>query len=214
MTDQDDGEGFLRAYGMPLTDAFDRMFRLAYRLTQNKHQAEDLTQTALLSAWQKAQSGGLENVGFGYLYRVVVNTWIKTVRDSKTSTGWNPRRLSDLAVLAGETNTEDETPVTSNLNQAAVIRNSWSPGPEEMALSAVNVPVILEAINQLPPHIQQVFQLMIDTESGIPTGITMEAMATRLGIAKSTAHSRIARGMSLLRKHLTSLDFDLEGASL
>jgi RNA polymerase sigma-70 factor (ECF subfamily) len=96
------------------------VFRLAFRMTGNEQDAEDVVQESMLRAYK--QLGRFdERAGFGtWLYRIATNCSLDVMRSRK-------RRSQDQAPAAGGDSGETENPVMTVASPA--------PNPERMALS-------------------------------------------------------------------------------
>src|SRR6478672_13611706 len=73
------------------------VYRLAYRMTGNPHDAEEVVQEAFLRAYQKLQQFA-GNANFGtWVYRIAANYAIDRLRQRKSeeSRRENPSRLAD-----------------------------------------------------------------------------------------------------------------------
>ncbi len=92
------------------------LFALAYRMTGNEADAEDVVQESFLRAWR--QLGGFdERASFGsWMYRIAANCALDLMRARK--------RRAELAPASG-----DEAP------DAAAELRSYDPGPDRLALS-------------------------------------------------------------------------------
>src|SRR5215831_18901901 len=107
-----------------------RAFRLAYRMTGNEQDAEDVVQESFIRAYR--QLGRFESrANFGtWLYRIVANCSVDLLRVRQS------RRDQGRA---------------ESLDEAADITSNVAPGPERLARSAEIERHIATALSQLSP---------------------------------------------------------------
>ena len=149
-----------------------RVYRLAYRLTGNKHDAEDLTQETFVRVFRSLHSytpGTFE----GWLHRITTNLFLDQAR----------RRARIRLDPIGE--------ATERL-PAAHDSDEPERGFEHAHLD-VDVQAALDA---LPPQYRAAV-VLCDLE-----GLSYEEIAVTLGISLGTVRSRIHRGRAQLRARL------------
>jgi RNA polymerase sigma-70 factor, ECF subfamily len=113
------------------------VYRLAYRMTGNKEDAEEVVQEAFLRAYQKLQQFA-GNANFGtWVYRIAANYAIDRLRQRKNE---DSRREQPQRVGEGE----PETDPLSEVKDAA-------PSPERLAGSAQLAAKMREALDTLTP---------------------------------------------------------------
>jgi RNA polymerase sigma-70 factor, ECF subfamily len=113
------------------------VYRLAYRMTGNKEDAEEVVQEAFLRAYQKLQQFA-GNANFGtWVYRIAANYAIDRLRQRKSE---DSRRERPRHIAEGE----PETDPLSDLKDAA-------PSPERLAGSAQLAAKMKEALDTLTP---------------------------------------------------------------
>jgi RNA polymerase sigma-70 factor (ECF subfamily) len=114
------------------------VYRLAYRMTGNSHDAEEVVQEAFLRAYQKLQQFA-GNANFGtWVYRIAANYAIDRLRQKKSEEARRekPSRVSE---------DESEVDPLSKLRDAA-------PSPERLAGSAQLAQKMKEALDALTPN--------------------------------------------------------------
>jgi RNA polymerase sigma-70 factor (ECF subfamily) len=113
------------------------VYRLAYRMTGNKEDAEEVVQEAFLRGYQKLQQFA-GNANFGtWVYRIAANYAIDRLRQRKNE---DSRRERPTRVAEGE----PETDALSEVKDAA-------PSPERLAGSAQLAAKMKEALDTLTP---------------------------------------------------------------
>lgn len=149
-----------------------RVYRLAYRLTGNRHDAEDLTQETFVRVFRSLDSyvpGTFE----GWLHRITTNLFLDQARRRKRI------RIDS---------TGDETAAWPSSDQLS------SP---ERAFEHVNLDSdVQRALDALPPEYRAAV-VLCDIE-----GLSYEEIAVTLGIKLGTVRSRIHRARAQLRRSL------------
>ena len=113
------------------------VYRLAYRMTGNSHDAEEVVQEAFLRGYQKLQQFA-GNANFGtWVYRIAANYSIDRLRQKKTE---EARRENPSPAADGES----EVDPLSKLRDAR-------PSPERLAGSAQLAQKMKEALDALTP---------------------------------------------------------------
>lgn len=150
-----------------------RVFRLAYRLTGNQHDAEDLTQDVFVKVFRslaKFEPGNVE----GWLHRITTNEFLDQVRRKQRV------RMVDLpqdadARLADKRIEERPERAYEHRNMGDDVQN---------------------ALAELSPQMRAAIVLR-DMED-----LSYEEIAATLGISLGTVRSRIHRARATLRKKL------------
>lgn len=149
-----------------------RVYRLAYRLTGNRHDAEDLTQEVFVRVFRSLNSytpGTFE----GWLHRITTNLFLDQVRRrQRIRFDALPDDASDR--LAGQADLGPERAWEHNNLDHDVQR----------------------ALDTLPPEFRAAV-VLCDIE-----GLSYEEIAATLGIKLGTVRSRIHRGRAQLRRAL------------
>ncbi len=149
-----------------------RVYRLAYRLTGNQHDAEDLTQETFIRVFRSLSSytpGTFE----GWLHRITTNLFLDGVRRKKRI------RMEPLG------------------DDAAHVPGPVGPGSPERGYEHANLDHdIQRALDALPPEFRAAV-VLCDIE-----GLSYEEIALTLGIKLGTVRSRIHRARAQLRASL------------
>ena len=150
-----------------------RVYRLAYRLTGDPHEAEDLTQDVFVRVFRSLDSyrpGTFE----GWLHRITTNLFLDKMR--------RRQRIRFDAL-------------TEELSARLPLRASGTDPEQVYAMTHLDGD-IQAALNALPPQFRAAVVLS-DIE-----GLSYEEVAQTLGIKMGTVRSRIHRGRALLRQSL------------
>ncbi len=151
-----------------------RVYRLAYRLTGDKHDAEDLTQEVFVRVFRSLSSytpGTFE----GWLHRITTNLFLDTVRRK--------------ARIRFEALPEDAERLVSR-------GTSGMESPAQLYDDTHFDADVQAALDALPPDFRAAV-VLCDLE-----GLSYEEIADTLGIKIGTVRSRIHRGRSGLRAAL------------
>lgn len=169
----DAGTGDLPTWGELVNEHADSVFRLAYRLTGNQHDAEDLTQDTFMRVFRSLKTykpGTFE----GWLHRITTNLFLDMVR----------RR----GIIRMESLPEDYDRIES--------RGTTRTQPET-AFEFKNLdPALEKALDTLTPE----FRVALVLCDGL--GMSYDDIARTLGVKMGTVRSRIHRARAQLRAHL------------
>jgi RNA polymerase sigma-70 factor (ECF subfamily) len=167
-----------------------RLYVLAYRLTGDRAEAEDLSQEALVRA--HLASGGFRGEAdfYTYLYRTVLNLWRNRVRS---------RRLWRIVPLGGSTSrggggSGSGTP--GHRGQRLDLPDP-APGPHEWLAAREQAARLDRALAAIGPEFRAVLVLRV------AEGLEYTEIAAALGIGVGTVRSRLARARSRIRELLT-----------
>ena len=174
--DSDDDVALLRAHAAGDTDAFaelvrrhrDRLWAVALRTLDDREEAADAVQDALISAYRAAGRFRGESAVTTWLHRIVVNACLDRVR----------RRQARPTVPLPETE-----------SAALSARGSGTGTPTEDSDTALTV---RHALAKLPAE-QRVALVLLDMQ-----GYSVSEIAEMLGVAEGTVKSRCARGRARL----------------
>jgi RNA polymerase sigma-70 factor (ECF subfamily) len=156
------------------------LFRLAFRMTGNQQDAEDVVQESFLRAYKQLAKFD-ERASFGtWLYRIAANCSLDLVRSRK-------RRNEHLAP-APESAAEVEDPVVS--------LPSTAPNPERMALSSEVRERVALAMRDLSPTERTAFVLRHFE------GMCMEEVGRVLECQPGAAKHSVFRAVQKLRRAL------------
>ncbi len=149
-----------------------RVYRLAYRLTGNQHDAEDLTQETFIRVFRSLSSytpGTFE----GWLHRITTNLFLDGVRRKKRI------RMEPLG------------------DDAAHVPGPVGPGSPERGYEHANLDHdVQRALDALAPEFRAAV-VLCDIE-----GLSYEEIALTLGVKLGTVRSRIHRARAQLRASL------------
>jgi RNA polymerase sigma-70 factor (ECF subfamily) len=123
--------GDTEAFGRLVTRHQQTVFNIAYRLTGNRQEAEDVAQEAFIRAYRALDRFDPQRPFAPWLYRIATNTALN----------WLKRRRPEVA-LDGE-----------------MLLADTSPGPEAQAIAADTSAQLRAAIAALPPNHRAVIEL-------------------------------------------------------
>jgi RNA polymerase sigma-70 factor (ECF subfamily) len=159
------------------------LFRLAFRMTGNQHDAEDVVQESFLRAYRQLGKFD-ERASFGtWLYRIATNCSLDVMRSRK-------RRAKQEAGPEGAVS-EMEDPVLS--------LPSGDPTPERVAMSGEVRERVAEAMNELSASERTAFVLRHFE------GMRMEDVSRVLGCQPGAAKHSVFRAVQKLRRALEPL---------
>ena len=148
----------------------ERMYRLAYRMTRNSSDAEDVTQNALLKVLRKRHTFRGEADPMGWIYRIVMNEAREIFRKRK--------RRPAVSLDALPVEFDDHTHPTG-------VRD-FSARPDKGAIASETREAMLQAIDDLPDGYREAVVLM-DLE-GLSYKEAAEVMELTLGAFKTRLH--------------------------
>lgn len=156
-----------------------RIWAVCFRITGNRHDAEDAVQEALTAAWHHIGNfRGEAEVGT-WLYRIAANAAIGVTR----------RRKRSVSVDFAEDGWDDDAGPGHLATPASDL---------DLEQRVVDVQAVRAAIAKLPDAFRQAIVLRELCD------YTYEQIAEAQGINLQTVKSRISRGRALLRAELTS----------
>jgi RNA polymerase sigma-70 factor (ECF subfamily) len=185
MTERED----LRAFFSRSVEAcMDPLYGVAFRLTRNSADAEDLVAEAVAKAWSAFDSLDDRDRFRPWLFRILHNYFIsdyrkKSIRPTESSLD---EQFAD----------EGEGDVTSLLNDQPDDFLRWWANPEKVLLNNLLGEKIMAAIDDLPKAFR-IAILLVNVE-----GLTYDEAAEALGVPTGTVRSRMKRGRTLLQKAL------------
>jgi RNA polymerase sigma-70 factor, ECF subfamily len=158
------------------------VFRLAYRMTGNQHDAEEVVQEAFLRAYQKLRQFE-SRANFGtWVYRIAANYAIDRMRQKKSED-------SQRELPARETEDGAEFDLMSSVPDAA-------PSPERLAQSGQLAARMRVALRELSEAERTAFVMRHWNGAGI------EEIAQALESSTSAAKNTVFRSVQKLRKAL------------
>lgn len=157
-----------------------QIFRTALHITQNREDAEDITQDVFVKAFTKLDQFQGNSKFSTWLVRIAVNESLMRLRKRKTS-----KTVSmDQDVETGE---------------GSIPRDfaEWRPNPEQNYNQAELAEILRKTIAGLPPGFRTVFTLR-DIEN-----LSTEETAEALGLSVPAVKSRLLRARLQLRERLS-----------
>lgn len=170
--------GEVSAFEALVTRYEKRIYRLAWNITQNRSDAEDVVQDAFLKAFEHLGSFQGNSRFYTWLVRIAVNQALMKLRKRR------PRELS-----------LDEPLETEESSMSRGIED-WGPNPEERFEQTELNKILTEAIAELDLRLRAVFQLR-DVE-----GFSTEETAEALGLTIPATKTRLLRARLKLRDTL------------
>jgi RNA polymerase sigma-70 factor (ECF subfamily) len=164
-----------------LVRQYDRqIYRTALHITQNREDAEDITQDVFFKAFQKLEQFQGNSKFSTWLVRIAVNESLMRLRRRKTS-----RTVS----MDQDVETEE----------GAIPRDfaEWRPNPEQIFSQSELGDILRKTIAGLPPGFRTVFTLR-DIEN-----LSTEETAEALGLSVPAVKSRLLRARLQLRERLS-----------
>ena len=157
-----------------------QIFRTALHITQNREDAEDITQDVFVKAFTKLDQFQGNSKFSTWLVRIAVNESLMRLRKRKTS----------------KTVSMDQDVETSD---GSIPRDfaEWRPNPEQNYNQAELAEILRKTIAGLPPGFRTVFTLR-DIEN-----LSTEETAEALGLSVPAVKSRLLRARLQLRERLS-----------
>jgi RNA polymerase sigma-70 factor (ECF subfamily) len=156
------------------------LFRLAFRMTGNQQDAEDVVQDSFLRAYRQLGKFD-ERASFGtWLYRIAVNCSLDLVRSRK-------RRSEHMA------------PVDSEMEDPVLSLPAPDPTPDRLAMSGEVRERVAEAMNELSASERTAFVLRHFE------GMCIDDVSQVLGCQPGAAKHRVFRAVQKLRRALEPL---------
>ena len=174
-------EGRADAYEQLIEQYADGVYRTAYRLLQNPHDAEDAMQEAFLTVYLRIGDFQGQARLSSWLYRIVTNKALDILRKRQRKTDAATDALEDLSEDAAELLPDAQ----------AVLPEDW------MARREIN-DLITAGLETLSPSLRGAF-VLFEME-----GLSMEEVADALGISVSAAKVRVHRARRALRDFLSA----------
>lgn len=169
----------------------DKVYRLAYRITNNQNDAEEIIQEVFLILIEKLSTFRKESRFSTWLYRVASNASFMYLRNLKRS-------------RERETSLDDYKPYNDYGVLEGVEERDWSGRPDSQLLSAEGTQLIEKAISELPEEYRVVFH-MKDIER-----LTSKEIAEALGLSIPAVKSRVLRSRLFLRDKLSEYYSELD----
>jgi RNA polymerase sigma-70 factor, ECF subfamily len=161
----------------------DRVYRLTFRITGSKEDAEEATQDALWTAGRKIGTFKGDSAFGSWLYRIAANAAYMKLRARKA-------KAREIAI-------DDVLPALDDGGLHFEPMDDWSPRVDDQALNGELRGILDAAIAELPPDYRAA--LVLHDVEGMPNPDVAEA----LGISLPAVKSRIHRSRLYLRKRLS-----------
>lgn len=160
-----------------------KIFHLAFRCTQSREDAEEVTQDVLLRVFQRIDTFRGEAALSSWIHRIAFNEAMSRVRGRRADRTFVP--VDELKSF------------TSDGRHASPIAD-WSPHAEDQVLRRELQSVLRRSIEELPPGYRAVVALR-DVE-----GLSNEEAAAILGLTVQALKSRLHRARLALRWRLSA----------
>ena len=170
-------------------EAFDRfveiyqkkIYALAYNLTHNQMDAQDVTQEVFLTIFRKAHTFQGKSAFSSWVYRVALNAVYMKLRSRK----------KDQSISV-----EDAFPSFNGAGYHQEVIRDWSESAESLMFSNETKNVIQNAVDQLPEK-EKIAFILRDVEE-----LSTEEAAQALDLTISAVKSRLHSARLILRKKL------------
>lgn len=167
-----------RRFEQLMSDTRQRAFRMAYQLTRNNGDAEDLMQETAVKAWRGFDSYVPGRPFLNWLLRIMQRAHLDALRRE------NPIRKAESlnSMISPSVGDTQEIPIPDR-----------NPGPDAELIHSEFVEQLAAAMEELPPVYREAISLC-DIE-----GLNYAEIATAQGTTIGTVRSRIHRGRKFLR---------------
>jgi RNA polymerase sigma-70 factor (ECF subfamily) len=169
-----------------MTTYADRVYRLAYGVTRNEADAQEVVQDVFLTVFKKHASFERRSAVSSWIYRITMNTALNKRRGKRAELEISLD--ADLPTYRADGHREGER---------AYVLADWSQTPEEEVLSGESRAVLTRAVERLPAHYRAVL-ILRDVE-----GLSNEEVAAAVGDTVSSVKSRLHRARMAVREQLT-----------
>jgi len=169
------------AYEQLIEQYADQVYRVAYRLLQNPHDAEDAMQEAFLAVYLRIHEFQGQAKLSSWLYRVVTNKALDILRKRQRKTETATEALEDL-----------------NEDAAELLPDPQAVLPEDWLMRQEINDLIAAGLATLSPRLRAAF-VLFEME-----GLSMEEVAAALNISPSAAKVRVHRARQALRAYLAT----------
>ena len=152
-----------------------RMLSLAFRITRNREDAQDVVQQSFQKAFVHLQKFQGKSTFSTWLHRIAINEALMCLRKNRVS----------RTVSIEEVNPERDSVLSREICDA-------SANPEETYITTEKERILSFVIDGLPPILQRTVRLYLDD-------LTAEEMGQCLGVRTRTAKARLFRGRQRVR---------------
>ncbi|NCF10366.1 MAG: sigma-70 family RNA polymerase sigma factor [Gammaproteobacteria bacterium] len=165
----------------------DGLYGVAYRLTRNGADAEDLVAEAVAKAWASLATLQDRSRFKPWLFRILNNCYISDYRK---------KAVRPIQYGYDELGSDDEEDLTELLIRLPDDFLGWWGSPEHELANRLMAADIVTAIERLP-EAYRVTVVLVNVE-----GLSYDEAAEVLGVPPGTVRSRMKRGRTLLQKAL------------
>ncbi len=177
--------GDFTAFEMLVQELEPRVYRLAWRMLRQSHDAEDVTQQTFLSVIEHLEQYRGEATVAAWVLRIAANHALKLLR-----------RRRGMMVTSWESGRGGDNEIASSLPHPEVIA-PWRETPADLAERTEIRRLIDEALIELDEKYRLVF-LLRDVE-----GLSVRETAELLGLSEANVKVRLLRARLQLRERLT-----------
>ena len=171
------------AFAVLIAPYRERVYATALRLLDNREDAAEVTQEALLRTFWKLTGFHGRSHFYTWLYRIALNLCYRRIA----------RRRREPPITPPPQTLDDDHPALDESLPDA------SASPHEEAASHETASLVRQALTKLDPHD---FQILVLREF---EGLSYDELAVRLRLPKGTVMSRLHRARLALAEHLTRL---------
>jgi RNA polymerase sigma-70 factor (ECF subfamily) len=171
------------AYRVLMERHFHAVVRVAFRITGDEADAEEVAQEAFLRAYNKLPTFRQDAAFSTWVMRIAMNTSLNLVERRKRDLSYRAPRIAD------EPTADDETVRIADTNH----------GPEDALLNREAVSIREAAMAQLTPMERTAFTLRHMED------VSMTEIATALNITVNSAKQAVFRAVSKLRRSLAPI---------
>jgi RNA polymerase sigma-70 factor (ECF subfamily) len=171
------------AYRVLMDRHFNAVVRVAFRITGDEADAEEVAQETFLRAYNKLPSFRQDAAFSTWVMRIAMNTALNLVERRKRDLSYRAPRIADELPVDGET----------------VRIADGKHGPEEALLTREAVSIREAAMSQLTPMERTAFTLRHMEE------VSMTEIATALNITVNSAKQAVFRAVGKLRRSLAPI---------
>ena len=174
-----------------------KLYRLAYGLLGNHHDAEEVVQDSFVRAYRGLDNFRGDSSFETWMHRITVNL-------ARNKFHWNRRRGEGVNVSLSE----PKDPMEDGDSPTELDLPDTSYSPDRLMQKAETRSNILSGLNTLPDYIREAMVLRHVKD------MPYEEIAGILNCPVGTVKSRISRGRDLLREYLMKMDGENEAAVL
>ena len=165
------------AYGQLVSAHSQAIFRVAFRITENEADADEVVQETFLRAYRKLESFDAQSNFRTWIYRIAMNCALDVLKKRKTVT---------MVSIAEDF--DEEQPAVQLADRGA--------GPERLLMDLEIESRRQAAMEKMTPSERVAFVLRHEE------GSSMEEIAEALGVAPNTAKQSVFRAVQKLRRSL------------